>query len=130
MIWIVLIIAVVGFIMYNFFRDRDQMLKRQVDMQGGIAKKYEYLVDKLTQVPSAKVSKVTRDQILIRVEGQTTSTNFIITETFNKTEIEWVGQMAMLGTHKHKWTYPHNYPQERMIDEIGEYMAWKSNQLF
>jgi hypothetical protein len=130
MIWILLIIGIIGFVLYSFFRDKDQMLKRQVDMQGGMAKKYEFLVGKLTQEPSAKVVKVTRDQIHIRAEGQTTATNFIITETFNKTEIEWVGQMAMLGKHNHKWTYPHNYPQQKMLDEIGEYMEWKSNQMF
>ncbi|WP_431136939.1 hypothetical protein [Psychroserpens mesophilus] len=130
MIWILLIIGIIGFVLYNFFRDKDQMLKRQVDMQGGMAKKYEFLVGKLTQEPSAKVVKVTRDQIHIRAEGQTTATNFIITETFNKTEIEWIGQMAMLGKHNHKWTYPHNYPQQKMLDEIGEYMEWKSNQMF
>lgn len=95
-----------------------------------MAKKYEFLISKLTEEPSAKVVKVTRDQIHIQAQGQSTATNFIITETFNKTEIEWIGQMGMLGNHKHKWTYAHNYPQQKMLDEIGEYMEWKSQQMF
>lgn len=130
MFWIVLIIGVVGYILYSFFRDRDHMLQRQVDMQGGMAKKYEYLIDRMTSDPSAKVVKVTRDHIHIRATGQATATNFFITESFNSVEIEWVGQMAMLGTHKHKWSFAHNYPQDKMISEIEEYMEWKSKQMF
>jgi len=38
--------------------------------------------------------------------------------------------MAMLGTHKHKWSFPHNYPQEKMIEEIEEHMEWNTKQMF
>jgi hypothetical protein len=130
MIWIILIIGIIGFILYSFYKDRDQMLQRQVDMQGGMAQKYEYLIDCMTSDNVARVIKVERDHIHIRATGQTTATNFLITESFNSVIIEWIGQMGMLGTHKHKWTFPHNYPQEKMMKEIEEYMLWKSNQMF
>lgn len=130
MFWIILIIGIVAYIIYSFSRDRNKMLQRQVDMQGGMAKKYEYLIEKLTETPGAKVVQVTRDHIHIRAAGQTTATNFLITEGFNSVEIEWVGQMAMLGTHKHRWTFPHNYPQQKMFEEIEEFMEWKLKQMF
>ena len=130
MIWVTLIIGVIGYIIYNFFQDRDHMLQRQVDMNGGMAKKYECLISRLTSESTAKVVKVTRDHIHIRSTGQSTATNFFITESLNSVEIEWVGQSALLGTHKHKWTFVHNYPQEKMLNEIEEYMQWKSKQMF
>lgn len=129
MFWTILIIGVVFYILYSFFRDRDHMLRRQVDMQGGMAKKYEYLIDRMTNDPSARVVKVTRDHIHIRATEQTTETNYFITEGFNIVEIEWVGQMAMLGIHKQKWSFPHNYPQEKIIEEIGGYLVMKTNQM-
>jgi hypothetical protein len=130
MIWTTLIVGIVGYIIYNFFQDRDQMLQRQVDMNGGMAKKYEYLTERLASEPKAKVVKVTRDHIHIRSTGQSTATDFFITENFNSVEIEWIGQLSLLGTHKHKWTFVHNYPQEKMLNEIEEYMEWKSKQIF
>lgn len=36
----------------------------------------------------------------------------------------------MLGTHKHKWSFAHNYPHEKMVNEIEENMEWKSKQMF
>ena len=42
--WLIFIAGIVGFIIYNFMRDKDQMLKHQVDMRGGMAKKYEFLI--------------------------------------------------------------------------------------
>jgi hypothetical protein len=130
MFWTILILGIIGYILYSFTKDRDQMLKRQVDMQGGMAKKYEYLIECMTHDPNAKVVKVTRDHIHIRATGQATATNFFITESFNLVEIEWVGQMSVLGTHKHKWSFAHNYPQEKMVHEIEEYMEWKTKQMF
>lgn len=130
MFWIMLIIGIIGYTLYSFSRDRDHMLQRQVDMRGGMAKKYEYLVERLTTTPSAKVVKVTRDHIHIRATGQTTASSYFITENFNSVEIEWVGQIAIFGTHKHKWSFPHNYPQEKIMAEIEEYMVWKAKQMF
>lgn len=31
----------------------------------------------------------------------------------NSVEVEWVGQMTILGTYKHKRSFPHNYLQEK-----------------
>jgi hypothetical protein len=130
MFWILIIAAIIGYVLYQFNRDRDQMLERQVDMNGGMSKKYEYLINRLTDDPKAKVVKVTRDHIHICAAGQTTTTNFLITETFNSVQIEWVAQLGALGNHNHKWTFQHNYPQENMIQEIEKFMVWKSKEMF
>ena len=130
MFWILLIIGIIVYILYSFSNSRNQMLQRQVDMHGGMAKKYAYLIETLTSDPSINVVKATRYHIHIRGTGQATATNFLITESFNTVIIEWIGQMALMGTHKHKWTFPHNYPQEKMAKEIQEYLVWKAKQMF
>jgi hypothetical protein len=129
MLWII-IIGIIVFIIYKFLKERENMLKIQVDLHGGMAKKYEYIIEHMTNYPDAKVVKVTRDHIHILARGNSTATNYFITESFNSVEIEWVGQMAILGTHKHKWSFPHNYPQEKIVEEIEEYMDWKVKQIF
>ena len=128
MFWIFVVLAC-GCIAYKFFQDRNQMLNQQVDIYGGIEKKYKFLVEKLLEEPNSKVVKVARDQIHITIEGNSTQTNFIITENFKKTEIFWVVKMAFLGTHKNKWTFNEDYPQYKMLSEIQDYVVWKTNQI-
>lgn len=130
MIWVIIILAIIGIVLYFFAKDRDKMLQRQVDVYGGISKKYEYLIQHLTNYPGAKVRKVTRDSIHIEAVGQTTRTTYVILENFGIVNISWVGEMGMMGTHKQKWSFPQNYPQEKMIQEISTYMQWKSSQMF
>ena len=129
MLWII-VIGIIGYIAYSFLKDRDSTLKRQVDMQGGMAKKYEYLIGKMTDDPSMKVVKVTRDHINIRGTSTTSTTNFLITESFNSVVIEWIGQLSIYGTHNKKWTFVHNYPQEKMLQEIETFLKWKSKEIF
>ncbi len=130
MFWIIITVAIIGYVIYNFIHDRDNMLNRQVDMNGGMSRKYEYLIGGLINGYKAKVIKVTRDHIHISAVGQTTITNFLITETFNSVQIEWIAQLGLLGKHSHKWTFQHNYPQENMIQEIEKFMEWKSKEMF
>lgn len=130
MIWTVLILAILAFIGYNFFKDRDKMLRHQVDTYGGMTNKYSYLITELTRDPSAKVVKETRDLIHIRSEAQTTATNFIIRELFGKVEIEWIAQWGVYGTLKNKWGFQPNYPQDKMLQEILTYLEWKNQEVF
>lgn len=130
MFWIFFALIIVVYIIHNFLKDRDTMLQKQVDMHGGMSEKYGYLIKNLTIEPSAKVIKVTRSQVHIKAAGQSAITNYLIMENFNTVDIEWIGQTAVLGTHKHRWSFPHNYPQDKMLQEIGEYMQWKYEQIF
>lgn len=130
MFWVILIAGIVIYVIYSFFRDRDQMLAHQVDTQGGMKRKYEVLISELTRDANARISNVTRDMVEIEYRGPTTLTTFFITENFNVVQIEWVAQLGLMGTHKHNWSFPHNYPQTKMFREITEYIEWKSQQMF
>lgn len=130
MVWIILIICFIGYFIY-FLRKRDQMLQRQVDINGGMAKKYEYLIESMTNEPGAKVIKVTRDHILIRLNLPTASRSFFyITENFNLVRIEIDVISIMTGTLKHKWEFDHDFPQEKMVEEIQEFIQGKAKEMF
>lgn len=122
MVWILIIVAVVIWSIFAFQRDRNAMLKKQVDSHGGMLEKYKFLVDKLTEEQSSRIIGVTRDNIHIRSQNQTASTDYIIMENFDETRIEWIGRSELLGTHKHEWKYPSGYSQEQIILDICNYM--------
>jgi len=129
MTWLIIII-IVGVIIFYFLRDRDKMLAIQVDNEGGIKKKYEELVNWLTDDPNAKITKLTRDHIQITLLGRTTSTNFFITETFGGVEIEWTTNLGPLGIHKKNWTFESGTSNEDIIEVIGIYLQEYQRKIF
>lgn len=128
MVWIIL--GVIACMIFFFLKDRSEMLSKQVDSRGGMLKKYEYLVSRMTNDPSAKIAKVTRDQIYIKAKGEYTSVEFLITELFDSVQIDWVSNLAFQGIHKKRWKFPHNSPQELMYKEIDDYIAKKWKEIF
>ena len=129
MIWIVIIVVIV-LIVIATFNKKDEALKYQVDSFGGMAKKYELLISELTKHEQTKVTKATRDTVVILWDGNSTKMNFIITEIYNKVQIDWVGNFNIYGTQKHQWTYPHTYPQDKIYSEISEFLEIKMKEVF
>ena len=46
----------------------------------------------------------------------------------NNLEVRMKGFMPMLGEINKKWIFPDRYPQQKMIQEIEDYMDWQMNQ--
>lgn len=132
MFWTLLILGGIGIVIYRFLNDRDKMLIKQVDSQGGMLEKYKYLIEKLTEDPRINIFKITRDFVHLKSSStyNNISTNFFITETFNSVEIEWVGELGTLGTHKKKWLFPNKYSQEDILVEIQNFMISKHKDTF
>ncbi len=129
MIWIILIV-VIGLIVVATYNKKDETLKHQVDRYGGMSKKYDYLITKLTEHPKSCVKQVTRDKVIIVADGNSTKMTFTILEVYDKVQIDWLGNFNFLGNHKHKWTYPHTYPQEKMFSEISDFLEIKMKEVF
>ncbi len=130
MIWFIIIIVIVVLIVVATMNKKDETLKYQVDSFGGMAKKYELLISELTKHEQTKVTKVTRDTVVILWDGNSTKMNFIITEIYNKVQIDWVGNFSIYGTQKHQWTYPHTYPQDKIYSEISDFLEIKMKEVF
>ena len=129
MAWII-ILAIIGIVLFYFFRDRDKMLESKVDNQGGMRRKYSLIIDNLTSEPEAVVSKVTRDFIQISCEKRTTATYFNITEDFDGVEIVWEARLGTMGNHKKRWRFPNNISQEQILTKMSEDMNDYYNQFF
>ena len=39
------------------------------------------------------------------------------------------GFMPLLGSVNKKWSFPDGYPQEKIIEEIENYLTWQMSQL-
>jgi len=131
MFWIIVIIGIVGYILYSFLKDKDKMLKNQVDAYGGMAKKYEYLIRGLIDNrPNARITELKRGSITLFIPMEVTGHNYFIDELFNYTvQVEYICKSAIGEIYKYKWTFPDNYPQEKMVSEILEHLEWKFSQL-
>lgn len=129
MIYIVVAVVIV-FVIGKFFIDRDKMIEKQVDNQGGMRVKYKTLIDLLTQEPSAKIVETKRDMVHIRSQGNPCSTDFFIIEHFDASRIEYVGNMGLLGVHKLDWKFPQNFSQEKMYEKIGTDINEKMQKIF
>lgn len=110
----------------KFFSNRHN----PANSQGGVLKKYEYLISQLTDHPEAKIAKVTRDQIFIEARNRYATTSFTITESTNQVRIDWAANMAMLGKQAHSWTFPSNYPQDQMLEKMMNDLEKKRSQMF
>ena len=131
MIWIIIIVVIfVVLIAIATFNKKDEALKHQVDKFGGMAKKYELLISELTKYEQTKVTKVTRDTVNILWDGNSTQMSFIITEIYNKVQIDWIGNFNIYGKQKHQWTYPHTYPQDKIYSEISDFLEIKMKEVF
>ena len=117
---IVIILLILIVIIVKFFLDRDKMLQKQVDSQGGMKQKYKYLIDELSQGDLPQFVEVTRDHIYFRFPGNPTTINYYITEHFGgKVQIEWLLQLGAIENRKLNWMFPTTMTQEKMIKQIA-----------
>jgi hypothetical protein len=122
--WFLIIITIIGFIIYSFTKDHNEIVKTNVTNYGGMKEKYKILVEYLTQHPSSRISQITKDSIIISSSTYT----FTIDYMGNGTEINLKGFFPIIGKYSKRWKYPERYPQEKIIEEIENYLDWKMNE--
>lgn len=128
MIWLFLL-AIIGIVVYNFLKSRNQFLT-DIAQSGGMVEKYKYLVEKLCAHPSAYVKNQGANDILIVSPGRTTYVSFYIFENFGTVEIEWLADYGLTGKLRYKWIFPQSRPQKEMVEEIESYIVMRTSQLF
>lgn len=128
----IIIIALIGIVIYifKFFYDRDKMLAKQVDENGGMLLKYNTLVNHFTNDPDAKVTSVTRDSINIKWKGTIFTVEIFILENFSFTKIECKLDFGPHGIHKKNWNYGKNQRQEKMVEDITNFMKDENARIF
>lgn len=118
MFWIILIIIIIV-VIYNINKDHNESVKVNITNYGGMRVKYAELIDYFSQ--TANISKETKDSIRLN----SPSMEWYIDVVGDDIEIRMTGYMPMLGHVKHKWIYPQNYSQSKMIQDIENYLTWQ-----
>ena len=113
-------IAVVIFVIYQINKDYKSDIKSNVSSQGGMQSKYQVLIDYFTCSPSAQITKLTSSNITIT----TPSSTFYIDYVGGSTEVS-LNIMHPTGKISKKWKFPNGYPQEKMIQDIDNYLDWE-----
>jgi len=118
MIWVSIAILVTFFAI-KFFRDRNRMLTTMETKHGGVSEKYSELIDWIIADSDAKVVNQSRDHVSIYLRLPSTSTLFLITETFSGATVEWRANYGILGEHKLKWNFSKNATNDEIKEKIG-----------
>ena len=125
MLWIILI-AIVGFIIYNMVKDHKEDVTANVSNFGGMQAKYSLLIEYLTQHPSSRITKLTNDNITISSKTMTVWIDYMGT---GNVEISLKATMPLFGNISKKWKYPSSYSQELIIQEIENFLSWNMQQM-
>jgi len=118
--WIIVIVTVVGLIIFLVSKDYKEDIKTNVSSHGGMQSKYDILVEYFSSLPSARITKMTNNSITI----SSPSSTFYIDYVGGTTEVS-VSMINPFGNISKKWKFPNGYPQEKMIQEIENYLDWE-----
>jgi hypothetical protein len=86
--------------------------------------KYKILIDYFMASSTAKVTKLTKDTIIISSTTTTFSINFI----GGQTEIVMKALLPIVGQISNKWRYSDHYSQTKIIEEIESFIDKKMKE--
>lgn len=120
-----ILMGIIALVLFSFTRARKtQQIK--VIQQGGMIVKYRDLISFLMADPSAKITLVNAEHVIINLHGEHEVFRFIVAQTFGKVTVIWKLQDYRVGNHKLEWTFPEYDDQRRMsiviLHEVTSYM--------
>lgn len=122
--WWIIIIAVIGFIIYQINKDHKKHVNTNITNYGGMQTKYNVLIEYL-KASGQQIQKTTKESVMLASK----SMNWNLDYVGNNLEVRMNAFMPLLGNIKNKWTFPNGYPQEKMIEEIENYLDWQVQQM-
>src|ERR1035437_69113 len=113
--WWIIIIAIVGYVIYKFYSDRNKLLSR-IESKGGLQIKYQKFISILfDELPGTRIAQVTRDTIVVKWNmGQ-----FIILQLFDKVRITSKVNLPS-GTITESQEFPLTLNQEMMSRNVTD----------
>lgn len=121
--WIIVIVAIVILVMHNVKKDYNSNVKEHITNQGGMLTKYQILIDYLRS-SGMSVQEIGKDYIVLSSKNMTWHLNQIGMEI----EIRVKGFIPTLGNIENSWKYSEDYPQQKMVEEIENYLTWQMRQ--
>lgn len=123
MLWII-IIVIVGYIVYSINKDYNKNVKNNISNKERMLVKYKQIIDYLLS-GGLSLQKVGKDSVIMSSKSMRWTLDYVE----QNLEVRMNGVMPMLGIVDKKWIFPDGYPQEKMIEEIENFITWKLGKL-
>jgi len=124
MLWI-FIIGIVVFVIYQINKDYNKSVQANVTNKGGMLQKYSLLIEYFTSHPASRITKVTKDNVTVSSSTMTIWLDVVGSQT----EVSLKGYLPVLGNISKRWSFPSGYPQEKMIEEIENFLNWQVDNM-
>lgn len=116
--WIIIILVVIVLIVFFLFdSDRKKQIQR-IDSEGGMRKKYAFLIDYLCG-SQGSILRQSGSSIVLGATSIGGSTLFTLIQTFGSLTIKWEVNSPVFGKHSLEWEFPENEDQETIFTKIG-----------
>lgn len=122
--WIIIVLAIVVFIIYSINKDHNEHVQTHISNFGGMQGKYGILIDYLKS-GGLNLQKVSKDSVILSSNSMNWSLDFV----GNNLEVRLKGYIPLLGNINKKWIFQDGYPQEKMVEEIENYLTWQMEQI-
>jgi len=122
--WIIGAVVLVVIIFRTINKDYKESVHTNVTRFGGMEQKYKTLVLYFTQHPASRITKLTNDSITI----SSSTINVKIDSVGGNTEVYLDAIMPIVGKISNKWKFQQGYPQDKMIEDIENFLEWKVEQ--
>lgn len=122
--WIVIILVILLIIINLLFsrsNSIDKNVASKIQVEGGMTKKYSFLVEQFTG-SRGKVVRVDKTSIIIEATSIGGTTLIILTHTNGQIAIKWSLDSPVYGKHFQDWEFPEGKDQVKIIESVGEDM--------
>ncbi len=118
--WIVIILVlllIISNLMFSRSNSTAKNVASKIQAEGGMAKKYSYLIEQLTG-SRGKVVRVNITSIIIEASSIGGKTIIVLTQTDGKIAIKWNLNSPVYGQHFQDWKFPENDNQVKIIESV------------
>ena len=116
--WIIIILVVIVLIvLFSFNSDRQKQIQK-IDSEGGMRKKYAFLIDYLCG-SQGSILRQSGSSIVLGASSIGGSTIFTLIQTFGSVTIKWEINSPVFGKHSLEWEFPENEDQKTIFTKIN-----------
>jgi hypothetical protein len=113
------VVAIIACVVIYFLVIRNK--KAHLHADNDILVKYKEFIDlSLEQGKTSRIERIKSNSINIRTSSHKSASVFSLTEVNGRTIIVWTWFNSGFGRRGKEWSFPANYSQKKMFDEVLE----------
>lgn len=100
---------------------RNRMKSSSLSVNNDVLIKYKTFIDlALEQGKTSRIEKIKSNSLSIRTSAQKSASVFTLTEVHGRIIIVWTWSDIGFGRRGKEWSFPENYNQKKMFEEVVE----------